>query len=1158
MALLQKALIILFSTSVLINCTALAQDPIVGDLHEDNTINYKDLEILLDNWMDANCMILFDCTADLDGIAGVDMFDYTIFAPHWLESRVVINEFIAYNQSVPDPSGEQDWVELYNPGPNTIDLGGMYLTDNLNNLTKWQIPEGITIASEGFTSFWADGDPNLGIYHTNFRLDKDGEELAFVDIDGTTIIDSIVFGPQVLDESYGRFPDGWNHWYPMRRVTRNNKNAVSRSPVPKFSKPSCSFKDPFLLELRAEKPGTHIYYTTDGSLATIDSTEYTSPIVINTTTQVRAVAWDPDIFPSYEVNRTYIKLDPDMHNFTSNLPIVVIDTFGCPVNDIDLPDAWEFQPAVGAFIDTKKDGVAEVTGHPDYAGNMAIHVRGSSSAEFDKKQYRLEIRDLEDNDLSVPLLGLPAESDWILQAPWGDLTLMKNYQMFDWSRDIGHYSPRCVFVELFLDIDGEGAIDYGDGTEFTNTDYLGVYVLMENIKQGKNRVDIDKVRYYHDSEPEITGGYVLSKGGSDTCFTTSEYWDEICFEDPAGDDLTTAQKNWVQNYFNQFELALDGSNFDNPGHVDYYGNYIDTDSFINYHLLVELCKDVDGFELSTSLYKARNGKIFMGPLWDLNGSLGAGYFCSYDPIGWHYEFDETCMEDYGCTHEHASFPMTNGAAYEWYWRLFDDSEFLLKYADEWFSSRRIQFDTAKIMTDVDNNVDLLTNSGITGNPVERNFTRWDILNDHIWPSFWGCYTWNTTNDWSYDTGYVGWMKTWLNNRLNWMDIAIASQYCNGYPPVFNYQGGQVPVGFSLIISSAGGTIYYTLDGSDPRLHGGGISSSAFAYSAPVPLTKSVTVKARSLSGGSWTAVNSARFSVGPVKDSLRITEIMYHPKDVNDPNDPNGEFIELKNIGIDPINLNLVRFSDGIDFTFGDLALAPGAYTVIVPNISTFEDKYGTGISVAGEYQGRLNNAGEEVVIRDAIDTSILEFDYEDDWYPITDGPGFSLTVLNELNPDPNSWDSKTNWRASVDVNGSPGVDDGSPLHNPDAIIINEVLSHSDGGDPDWVELYNTTGSSINISGWFLSDDKDDLMKFEIQTMPSIPSGWYVVFDQDSHFGDEGNPGCNTAFALSENGESVYLTSGSGGELTGYSEVERLGASERGVTFGRHVTSTGK
>jgi hypothetical protein len=212
---------------------------------------------------------------------------------------------------------------------------------------------------------------------------------------------------------------------------------------------------------------------------------------------------------------------------------------------------------------------------------------------------------------------------------------------------------------------------------------------------------------------------------------------------------------------------------------------------------------------------------------------------------------------------------------------------------------------------------------------------------------------------------------------------------------------------------------------------------------------------------------------------------------------------------------------------------------------------------VAGEYEGRLNNAGEEVVIRDAIGTSILEFDYEDDWYPITDGPGFSLTILNETDPDPNSWDSKINWRPSADVNGSPGADDGGPLHDPDAIVINELLAHSSGG-PDWIELYNNTGSPINISGWFLSDDKDDLKKFEIQTMPSIPSGAYVVFDQDSHFGDINRPGCNTEFALSENGETAYLTGGLGGELTGYSEEEQFGASETGISFGRHVTSTDK
>jgi hypothetical protein len=1137
----RTAVIVFILVHVFMRCTAFAQEPIVGDLHEDNIINHMDLEILLDNWMDVNCSSP-DCPADLDGIPGVDMVDYAIFAAHWQESRVVINEFMTYNENIPDPNGEyEDWIELYNPGPNTIDLSGMYLTDNLNNLTKWQIPEGITIASKGFVVFWADGDLDQGINHTNFKLDKDGEELALVDIDGTKIIDSIIFGPQLLGYSYGRYLDGENHWYFMNRPSANFPNKVGKTPPPKFSKPSCNFADTFLLELSSDSPEAQIYYTLDGSQAKLSSTQYTGPIPINTTTHARSITWDPNLTLSYEVDRLYIKLDPDVQNFTSNLPIVVIDSLGYDFNDIYQPDFGGFNPVLVSFIDTKKDGLASITGYPDYTGYAAMHVRGNSSINYDKKQYRLEIRDFRtEEDKTVPLLGLPAESDWILFGPYSDKTLMRNYIMYTWNRDMDRYGVRCRFVEVFLDQDNDGTVQWGGGGAGDDTNYLGVYVLMDVVKQGKNRIDIDKIRYYHDSEPEISGGYILKKDWVDDpleFFETSIYGDKLIYVDPEYYQLTTTQKNWLDSWFTEFETALSGPDFNDPNIG--YRKYTDAPSFIDHHILVEIAKNFDAYVNSTYLYKERDGKLFMGPVWDYNGSLGnAYYFESYLTYKWWYESPD--------------FPWTHPYAYLWYERMFEDSDFLLEYADRWYELRRGPFSTAKMLLDVDNKINLLLDNGNDPNAVERNFNRWNCLDRYIWPNY---IVWSTYQE------EIDYLKDWLNNRLDWMDEAMKVEYCNGYPPVFNQQGGQVPVNFPLTITDpygTGGTIYYTLDGSDPRQFGGAVSPSAVAYSSAVPLTKSVTVKARSLSGGSWTAINSARFSVGQVKESLRITEIMYHPKDANDPNDPNGEFIELKNIGVDPINLDFVRFSDGVDFTFGDHVLAPGAYTVIVPNISTFEDKYGTGISVAGEYEGRLNNAGEEVVIRDAIGTSILEFDYEDDWYPITDGPGFSLTVLNETNPDPNSWDSKTNWRASADVNGSPGADDGGPLHNPDAIIINEVLAHSDGGDPDWIELYNNTGSPINLTGWFLSDDKDNLKKFEIQTMPSIPSGAYVVFDQDSYFGDEGDPGCNTPFALSENGESVYLTSGSGGELTGYSEVERFGASETGISFGRHVTSTGK
>ncbi|MHC4759336.1 MAG: CotH kinase family protein, partial [Planctomycetota bacterium] len=792
--------------------------------------------------------------------------------------------------------------------------------------------------------------------------------------------------------------------------------------------------------------------------------------------------------------------------------IVIIDTLG---NDIDSEDRT-FQKVAAAFIDTNKDGQADIKDYPEYCGNAAMHLRGFSSASYDKKQYRVEIRNIHNNaDDSVSLFGLPSESDWILFGPYSDKTLMRNHQMYTWNQDMGRYGARSRFVEAFIDRDDDHIIEWGGGGELDDTDYWGVYLLLENIKQGKNRVDIDKIKPSHYMEPEISGGYLLKKDWKDSgeeSFNTSIYSDELIYTDPEGYQLTSTQKTWLDNWFTEFETALSGPDFNDPNIG--YRKYADSLSFIDHHILVEMAKNFDGYVRSTYLYKERNGKLFMGPVWDFNISLGNSYYHeTFLTYKWRYEDPE--------------FPWTNPNGYLWYERMFEDSEFLLEYADRWYELRRGPLSTAKMMLDIDNKVDLLMDNGSEPNAAGRNFNRWPVLGEYVWPNY---IVWSTYQE------EIDYIKDWLVNRLDWMDEAIKVQYSNGYPPVFNQQGGQVPVNFSLTITDpygTGGTIYYTLDGSDPRQYGGSISASAIEYTGPISLTKSLQVKTRFFSGINWSAVNSAIFSVGPVIDNLRITEIMYHPQDSNDPNDPNGEFIELKNIGGSSINLNMVRFSDGVDFTFGDQVLAAGAYTIVVPDITVFEDKHGGGVNIAGEYTGRLSNGGEEVVIRDAVNNSILEFDYEDDWYPITDGHGFSLTVLNETNPDPNSWDSKFNWRSSADVNGSPGSDDGGPLHNPDAIIINEVLAHSHDEDPDWIELYNTTGSPINLSGWFLSDDKDDLKKFEIQTMPSIPSGWYVVFNQDSYFGDEENPGCNTPFGLSENGEAVYLTSGSGGELTG-------------------------
>ncbi len=326
---------------------------------------------------------------------------------------------------------------------------------------------------------------------------------------------------------------------------------------------------------------------------------------------------------------------------------------------------------------------------------------------------------------------------------------------------------------------------------------------------------------------------------------------------------------------------------------------------------------------------------------------------------------------------------------------------------------------------------------------------------------------------------------------------------------------------------------------------------ATQYSGPITLTASTNVKARTLSGGTWSALSEAVFAVGPVAENLRITEVMFHPQAAADANDPNEEFIELTNVGTQTINLNLVRFTEGIDFTFPSIELAPAKRTVVVQDHIAFESRYGRRPNVAGQYSGRLDNAGERIRLQDAASQTILDFSYKDGWRSIADGKGFSLTVTDPANPDLSSWDQKNAWRASAYAGGSPSQDDGGIIPNPGAVVINEVLAHSHASDSDWIELYNTTGTPIDVGGWFLSDSQDNLLKYQISDGTTMGPFAYMLFRQDLHFGNANAPGCYEPFALSENGESVYLSSAQNGVLTGYRQVEDFGASATGISFGR-------
>ncbi len=341
-------------------------------------------------------------------------------------------------------------------------------------------------------------------------------------------------------------------------------------------------------------------------------------------------------------------------------------------------------------------------------------------------------------------------------------------------------------------------------------------------------------------------------------------------------------------------------------------------------------------------------------------------------------------------------------------------------------------------------------------------------------------------------------------------------------------------------------------------HSGQEPADVTVYTGPISLTKSTHVKARALNGQTWSALNEAIFAVGPVAEGLRISEIMYHPADDGLSLDPNTEYIELTNIAGQSINLSFVKFTDGIEFTFPDIDLAPGDFCLVVRDLAGFEAMYGPGLPVVGQYAGSLSNGGERITFLDAAGGIIQDFRYSDDWYDITDGDGFSLTAKDFFISEALDWNLKIAWRPSAAIGGSPGFDDTGLVPDLGSIIINEVLANSAGTGPDWIELYNMTSQPIDMGGWFISDDADDLVRYEIAPGTMIPSGGYLVFYEDQHFGSVSDPGTHNPFALSRNGESLYLHSGSNGVLTGYSEQVTFGGADPGFSIGRYVTSTGQ
>ncbi len=1110
--------------------------------------------------------------------------------------RVVISEFMASNQdTLRDEDGDySDWIELYNDESTSVNLYGWSLTDTTNNYAKWRFPS-VSIPAKGYLLVFASSKNRTnaaGQLHANFALSQGGEFLGLSTPWGALVSAfAPTFPAQLDDVSYGRDrldPNLVGFYTTPTPGTSNSVSGAGFAPAVVFSHDGGTFTNAFQLTLSA--PGlsnaiirylivTNAFNTGTTNIPTTNSTLYTGPITVNRTMMIRARAFvtNSTLFPGPPRSEGYIQLDAGMATFDSDLPVVVIHTLGSTAipSGAPLPDQIVL---FGLF--EPRFGISTLLHPPSILQRAAINIRGKSTAGLTKASYAVELQDEYGADDSHELLGMPSESDWVLYAPnLFDLTMMANPLAYNLGRGLGYYAPRTRFVELLLTTNGTPlALSNG----FASPDYRGLYVLEERIKRDADRLDIDKLAPEQTNGPAITGGYLFKVDLPDTnenAFTFAALpanWNgwshqQFVYQEPPGPEMVTAarsaQAQYLSNYLNSFTLALNAPNWTNR--VTGWAPYVNWNSAVDYHLLNTVLFNCDSLRWSSYFHKPRNAPLTFGPIWDFDRSMGANR-TNDSSVFEHRPFNPrrfiASEAETGLTNNagNGGTDMFN-ADYKfgnmWYGRMFQDIDFFQAWIDRYQELRTTLFSTNEIFAAIDDFANQVRRAQtrevqrwISGNSDTRPRSGLLTIDDYS-HSFPGTYQ-----------GEVDFLKTWFTDRLRFMDTNFLAR------PGIIGAAGQITNGFQITLTNLSGkpgtTLYYTLDGTDPRAPYGGIAAGATAYTGPITLASNalVTVRARNPSHSNLTGLPGKpplnSIWSGPAKavyytalPPLRITEILYHPAEppAGNTNDAdNFEYLEFKNISAAPLNLNGFRLTNGVTFTFPNLILPADGTCVAVADVALFQSRYGTGPLIAGQYTNRLDNAGERLVLVGPRGEPIHDFEYDDAWYPATDGGGFSLVIV-DANATNTSWGLKSSWRPSGALNGSPGANEGS-APNLAPILVTEALTHTDLPQVDGVELYNPTGTNVDLGGWFLTDAFGTPKKYRIPNGTIIGPGARLVFYEDTSFGT--GP---SGFLISALGDDIWLFSGDANtNLTGYAHGFSFGAQQNGATFGRHVDSLGR
>jgi hypothetical protein len=427
---------------------------------------------------------------------------------------------------------------------------------------------------------------------------------------------------------------------------------------------------------------------------------------------------------------------------SSDLPIIIINT-----NEQEISDSSKIVAHMGIIYNpySKRNYIDDRYNH--YNGFISMNIRGTTSATFPKKQYRIETIQADSSNYNVSLLGMPKENDWILHAPYSDKSLIRNVITYSLANDMGYYAPRTRFCELIL-----------------NGQYQGIYVLMEVIKRDRNRVDIAEIEPNINEGLELTGGYLLKidrpEEGSFHWYTNQAKLPVECVY-PKTEDINNEQKEYIKNYIQSFEDALYSPLANDT--INGFHQYIDMQSCADFFIINELAKNVDAYRLSTFFHKNRDDidpRLKMGPVWDFNIAYG------------NVDYNDGFLSE-GFIAENAP----------WWDQMLSDSVFNNVLQDRWVHFRKNEL----LKKSIDMRIDSIV--AIVNEASERNFDKWDVIGEDLWPNYF------VGDSYSAEIEYL---SEWFDKRISWIDSSLLGENSERLPiEEVRYRYYPIPLGNTL-------------------------------------------------------------------------------------------------------------------------------------------------------------------------------------------------------------------------------------------------------------------------------------------------------------------------------------------------------------------------